>query len=102
MVPSSTKLPSGARSTRDSSTADLARDGLVAALTPSGPSTARQAWLGAVVRAWRFVVGPGHRPAAAAELEREDELAQARTRSGRAPSSPAASARKASLASSRP
>ncbi len=62
MVPSSTNVPSGNRSTRDSSTADSPGSASIEPLTPRSASTVRSAWLGAVVRAWRWVVEPATGP----------------------------------------
>src|SRR5215470_19997173 len=62
MVPSSTKVPSGKRSTRDSSTAASPGSGSTEAAIPPGSSTVRSAWLGAVVRARRRFGEPSTGP----------------------------------------
>src|SRR5262245_25105347 len=63
MVPSSTKLPSPKRSTRDSSTARSPSIVSTALSTPASPSTVRATWLGATVVARRSVSDPGAGPA---------------------------------------
>src|SRR4029453_5134091 len=53
MVPSSTKEPSGKRSTRESSSAVSPGNGSMLASTPPAVRIARRLWLGAGVRARR-------------------------------------------------
>src|SRR5262249_15210525 len=84
MVPSSTKVPSERRSTRDSSVARSPATSSNRLSTPPAPSTARSAWLGAEVRARRSVAEPGVGPACPVNVR-----ANTSSRTMAAPASPA-------------